>query len=145
MYGYRTYCPGHLSFSSSGKPLVWFGYYRFTGDLILIAPAVSFPVLFPAQVLIISSLVTRSISFREPLKTSNFFVGFQVKMLIYQSKLRFSLVHPPRTSLFLEVPFSPYTALTKAAKWIRRVLSVLLLKPLSRIFAEICRYLMVFQ
>jgi len=44
--------------------------------------------------------------FREPLKTSNFFVGFQVKMLIYQSKLRFSLVHPPRTSLFLEVPFN---------------------------------------
>ena len=27
-------------------------------------------------------------------------------MLIYQSKLRFSLVHPPRTSLFLEVPLS---------------------------------------
>ncbi len=42
--------------------------------------------------------------FREPLKTSNFFVGFQVKMLIYFSKLRFSLVHPSRTSLFSEVP-----------------------------------------
>jgi len=49
---------------------------------------------------------------REPLKTSNFFTSIKtqckrwapLKMLIYQSKLRFSLVHPPRTSLFLEVP-----------------------------------------
>jgi len=37
---------------------------------------------------------------REPLKTSNFFVGFQVKVLIYHSKLRFSLVHPPRNHCF---------------------------------------------
>ena len=43
--------------------------------------------------------------FREPLKTANFFVGLQVKMLIYLSKLRFSLARPPRTSVFLEVPF----------------------------------------
>ncbi len=46
--------------------------------------------------------------FREPLKTANFFVGLQVKMLIYLSKLRFSLARPPRTSVFLEVPFIPF-------------------------------------
>ncbi len=43
--------------------------------------------------------------FREPLKAANFFVGLQVKMLITLSKLRFSLARPPRTSVFLEVPF----------------------------------------
>lgn len=52
---------------------------------------------------------------KEPLKTANFFVILQWKMLIYLGKLHFSIVRLPRTSVFLEVPMRLRTIIVLVA------------------------------